>query len=85
MEIPTNTDGPLVVVVGGGFGGLAVVRSLKRAKARVILISKANHFLFQLLLYQVATSMLVPADIITPLRQTLSKQRNVTVAHVDRA
>ena len=79
MEIPTNTDGPLVVVVGGGFGGLAVVRALKRAKARVILISKANHFLFQPLLYQVATSMLGPADIITPLRQTLSKQRNVTV------
>ena len=80
MEIPTNTDGPLIVVVGGGFGGLAVVQSLKRAKARVILISKANHFLFQPLLYQVATSMLGPADIITPLRQMFSKQRNVTVA-----
>ena len=79
MEIPTQADGPLVVVVGGGFGGLAVVRSLSQAKARVILISKSNHFLFQPLLYQVATSMLGPADIITPLRQTLSKQRNVTV------
>jgi NADH dehydrogenase len=80
MNPPTQVDGPLIVIVGGGFGGLAAARSLRDAHARVLLISKTNHFVFQPLLYQVATSILSPAEIATPLRQLLSSQRNATVA-----
>jgi NADH dehydrogenase FAD-containing subunit len=49
---------PCVVIVGGGFGGLAAAKALKSAPARIILIDRANHHLFQPLLYQVATSVL---------------------------
>src|SRR5229473_2377317 len=51
---------PTVVIVGGGFGGLAAARALKRTPARIILIDRTNHHLFQPLLYQVATSVLTP-------------------------
>ena len=49
---------PRVVIVGGGFGGLAAAKALKSASANVILIDRTNHHLFQPLLYQVATSVL---------------------------
>ena len=51
---------PRVVIVGGGFGGLAAARALKRAPVNVVLIDRTNHHLFQPLLYQVATSVLAP-------------------------
>jgi NADH dehydrogenase FAD-containing subunit len=70
---------PHVVVVGGGFGGLAVARGLEDAPVRVTLVDRANHHLFQPLLYQVATAMLAPAEIATPLRQILRRQSNATV------
>ena len=73
-EPPTH-----VVVVGGGFGGLAAARALRRAPVRVTLIDRANHHLFQPLLYQVATSMLTPGQIGSPLRAMLRRQRNATV------
>ena len=63
---------PVVVIVGGGFGGLAVARSLKGAPVTVILIDRTNHHLFQPLLYQVATAGLPPADIAAPIRQILA-------------
>jgi len=71
---------PHVVIVGGGFGGLAVARALRKAPVRITLIDRSNHHLFQPLLYQVATATLAPGDIAAPIRHLLRKQRNVTVA-----
>src|SRR6202158_5197494 len=69
---------PIVVIVGGGFGGLAAAKALKRTPARVILIDRTNH-LFQPLLYQVATSVLTPGQIGSPIRGILRNQENTTV------
>jgi NADH:ubiquinone reductase (H+-translocating) len=68
-----------VVVVGGGFGGLGVVRGLKRANVEVTLIDRTNHHLFQPLLYQVATALLPAGDIAPAFRAILRKQRNTKV------
>jgi NADH:ubiquinone reductase (H+-translocating) len=70
---------PHVVVVGGGFGGLAAVRALRWTACRITLIDRRNHYLFQPLLYQVATAALSPADIALPIRSVLRDQRNVAV------
>src|SRR5262245_6579712 len=71
---------PHVVIVGGGFGGLAAARALRRAPVHVTLIDRSNHHLFQPLLYQVATATLAPGDIATPIRELLRGQLNATVA-----
>ena len=68
-----------VVIVGGGFGGLATAKALKRASAEVVLIDRTNHHLFQPLLYQVATTVLSPAQIGSPIREILRDQRNTIV------
>ena len=68
-----------VVIVGGGFAGLYAAQSLRRAPVRVTLIDRRNFHLFQPLLYQVATGGLSPADIASPLRAVLRRQRNVCV------
>ncbi|VEP16366.1 FAD-dependent pyridine nucleotide-disulfide oxidoreductase [Hyella patelloides LEGE 07179] len=70
---------PHVVIVGGGFGGLYAAKSLRNAPVKVTLIDKRNFHLFQPLLYQVATGSLSPADIASPLRVILSKQKNTQV------
>ena len=70
---------PRVVIVGGGFGGLAAAKALKNAPVSVFLIDRTNHHLFQPLLYQVATSVLTPGHIGTPIRGILGKQQNTTV------
>ena len=68
-----------IVIVGGGFGGLYAAQSLRGSDVEVTLIDRRNFHLFQPLLYQVATGGLSPADIASPLRAVLSRQRNVRV------
>src|SRR5437870_3676127 len=70
---------PRVVIVGGGFGGLAASTALRNTDVRVVLVDRQNHHLFQPLLYQVATSVLSPGQIASPIRNILRKQRNTTV------
>jgi len=79
-----------VVIVGGGFGGLSVARTLKHSPVDVTLIDRCNYHLFQPLLYQVATGSLSPANIAAPLRQILRRQKNTKVllaeaVHIDAA
>src|SRR6516162_8081655 len=62
-----NEHLPRVVIVGGGFGGLAAAKALRWSPVDVILIDRANHHLFQPLLYQVATSFLAPGQIAAPI------------------
>ncbi len=70
---------PRIVIVGGGFGGLAAAKALAHAPAEVVLIDRQNHHLFQPLLYQVATAALSPADIAWPIRRILRHQSNARV------
>jgi NADH dehydrogenase FAD-containing subunit len=70
---------PHVVIVGAGFGGLAAAHALRRAPVDVTVIDRRNYHLFQPLLYQVATAGLSPAQIASPIRGILRRQRNATV------
>ena len=72
-----------VVVVGGGFAGLNVTRALARADVDVTLVDRANHHLFQPLLYQVATGILPPGLIAPALRSITKRQRNARVLLAD--
>ena len=74
-----NIDAPIVVVIGGGFGGVAAVQELAKAPVNVVLIDKENHHLFQPLLYQVATSVLPTSNIAFPIRRIFRKQANAYV------
>ncbi len=67
---------PHVVIIGGGFAGLAAARALRRAPVRVTIVDRRNHHLFQPLLYQVATAALNPGDIAYPIRSVLRLQQN---------
>jgi NADH dehydrogenase len=68
-----------VVIIGGGFAGIAAARALKRADVEILLIDRRNHHIFQPLLYQVATAVLAPSEIAAPLRQLEAKQKNLSV------
>jgi NADH dehydrogenase len=68
-----------IVIIGGGFGGIAAAKGLADASVRITLIDRRNHHLFQPLLYQVATAGLTPADVAHPIRSILADQSNVTV------
>ncbi len=68
-----------IVIVGGGFGGLAAAKALKHVDADVVLIDRRNHHLFQPLLYQVATAALSPSEIAWPIRHLLRRHSNVRV------
>jgi NADH dehydrogenase len=70
---------PHVVILGAGFAGLTAAKALAKARCRITLIDRRNYHLFQPLLYQVATAALSPADIATPIRSILRKQRNAAV------
>lgn len=72
-----------VVIIGGGFGGLAAARGLRWADVDVVLLDRRNHHLFQPLLYQVATAGLSPGDIAAPIRWVLRSQRNTQVLLAD--
>ena len=86
-------DGPLspkvairkkrVLIIGGGFAGIAAARALKRADLEITLIDRRNHHIFQPLLYQVATAVLAPSEIATPIRQIEIKQKNLSVILAD--
>ncbi len=67
---------PRVVIVGGGFGGLALAKSLADAPVQVVLIDKLNYHAFQPLLYQVATAGLNADSIVSPFRKILNEQEN---------
>jgi NADH:ubiquinone reductase (H+-translocating) len=68
-----------VVIVGGGFAGIAAAHALRHADVEIVLIDRRNHHIFQPLLYQVATAVLSPAEIAAPIRQLEVKQRNFSV------
>src|ERR1700741_4183917 len=76
VKIMTKNPLPHVVIVGGGFGGLAAASALRNAPVRVTLIDRSNHHLFQPLLYQVATATLAAGDSGAPIGHLLRKQRN---------
>lgn len=68
-----------ILIVGAGFGGLSLAKSLAKADAELMVVDRTNHHLFQPLLYQVATAALSPGDIAVPIRGILSGQPNATV------
>ena len=72
-----DTKLPRVVVIGGGFAGLALVEKLKHKEVQVVLIDKNNFHQFQPLLYQVATSALEPDSIVFPFRKQFNGYKNV--------
>jgi NADH dehydrogenase len=79
-----------VVILGGGFGGLSAAQHLKRACVQVTVVDRCNYHLFQPLLYQVATGSLSPANIASPMRNILKRQKNAEVllaeaTHIDAA
>jgi NADH dehydrogenase len=76
---PRVNQKPRVVIVGGGFAGLAAAHALRHADAELILIDRRNHHIFQPLLYQVATAVLSPAEIAAPIRQLEVRQKNLSV------
>jgi NADH dehydrogenase len=76
---PASTKQKRVVIIGGGFGGIAAAHALRHSDAEVVLIDRRNHHIFQPLLYQVATAVLSPAEIAAPIRQLEVKQRNLSV------
>ncbi|MGY2050937.1 NAD(P)/FAD-dependent oxidoreductase [Methylobacterium sp. JK268] len=79
-DVRSTGAGHHVVIVGGGFGGLAVAQELAGAPGiRVTLVDRRNHHLFQPLLYQVATAVLAPGEVAEPIRRILSRARNVQV------
>lgn len=75
----TYDSKPRIVIIGAGFGGLAVAQGLARAPVEITLIDRQNHHLFQPLLYQVATAGLSPADIAWPVRHLMRRQANTQV------
>src|ERR671917_1799544 len=70
---------PKVVIIGGGFGGLYVAKALAGKPVEVTLIDRKNHHTFQPLLYQVATAVLSPGEIASPIRRILYRYQNVEV------
>ncbi|HKP60591.1 MAG TPA: NAD(P)/FAD-dependent oxidoreductase [Polyangiales bacterium] len=72
-------EAPHVVILGGGFAGLAAAKALRNADVKITLVDRSNHHLFQPLLYQVASAALAAPSISTPIRKILRNQRNAAV------
>src|SRR5690348_8544049 len=68
-----------IVVLGAGFGGLTFCQNFENSSARVTLVDRTNHHLFQPLLYQVASAGLSAPDIAQPIRAILANKPNLTV------
>src|ERR1700757_4971226 len=68
-----------IVIIGAGFAGMAAAKALRNCDAEVTLIDRRNHHIFQPLLYQVATALLAPSDVATPIRQLAVRQKNLSV------
>ncbi|THD79294.1 MAG: NAD(P)/FAD-dependent oxidoreductase [Phenylobacterium sp.] len=85
MTLPDRSAGtrPRVVIVGAGFAGVAAARALARCHVDVLLLDRRNHHIFQPLLYQVATAVLAPSDVATPIRAIAATQPNLTVEMAD--
>ena len=66
--MPSRAKKPQIVIVGGGFAGVAAAKALRHCDAEVIVIDRRNHHIFQPLLYQVATAVLAPSEVAAPLR-----------------
>jgi NADH dehydrogenase len=79
MNQTAQSTKPKVLIVGGGFAGIACARSLAESSAEITIADRNNYHLFQPLLYQVATAVLSPADIAAPIRRILRHQKNTTV------
>ena len=75
----TTAQPARLVIIGGGFGGLYCARAVARYPLRITLVDRKNHHLFQPLLYQVASAVLSPGDVASPIRGILRRQRNVEV------
>lgn len=76
LNIP-STQSPRLIIIGGGFGGLSIVRSLRHQEIQIVLIDKNNYHTFQPLLYQVATAGLEPDSIAFPLRKIFKHYPNL--------
>ena len=70
---------PRIVIIGGGFAGIAAARAMRKCDADIVLVDRRNHHIFQPLLYQVATAVLSPAEVAAPIRQIARKQKNISV------
>ncbi len=70
---------PRLLILGGGFAGLAAAKALKNAPVEITLLDRKNHHIFQPLLYQVASATLSAPDIASPIRHILRRQKNVRV------
>ena len=79
VTLAKTTSRCKMIVIGGGFAGMAVVRELRDSDAEVTVVDRNNHHLFQPFLFQVATSILEPAEIATPIRSLLNDMPNVRV------
>src|SRR6202034_898298 len=77
--MPRSAKRPRIVIVGGGFAGIAAAKALRHLDAEVVVIDRRNHHIFQPLLYQVATAVLAPSEIAAPIRQLEAKQKNLSV------
>src|SRR5687768_12932583 len=77
---PAHRPLPRVLIVGGGFAGLAAAKALDDVAVHVTIFDRRNYHVFQPLLYQVATAALSPADITSPIRTILRAQKNCRVA-----
>jgi len=79
MNLSQTTPGkPRVVIIGGGFGGIQVAKSLKNAPVEVMMLDKHNYHTFQPLLYQVAMGALEGDSIAFPIRRIFGRQKNFT-------